>query len=65
MVNVNKTNDKDVRKGNTHPLLVGVQMCAATMEISVAVHQEAGWRSTSRSSYTILGHTLKGLYILL
>ena len=31
---------KDVSKGNTHPLLVGMQTCAATLEISVVVSQE-------------------------
>ena len=29
-------------EGNTHPLLVGMQTCAATVEISVAVSQETG-----------------------
>lgn len=29
-------------KGSTHPLLVGVQTCPATMEISVVVLQEDG-----------------------
>ena len=29
-------------KGGTHPLLVGMQTCAATLEISVAVSQETG-----------------------
>jgi hypothetical protein len=33
---------RDVGKGNIHPLLVGVQASKATMEISVAVSQEAG-----------------------
>ena len=29
-------------EGNTHPLLVGMQTCTATVEISVAVSQETG-----------------------
>jgi hypothetical protein len=51
-------------KGNIHPLLVGVQTCTVTMEISVVIPQEAGSRSTSRSSYTTLGYIPKGHIIL-
>jgi hypothetical protein len=38
-------------KGNTHSLLGAQRACTATIEISVTVSQEAGNRSTSRSSY--------------
>lgn len=38
--------------------------CTPTMEISVAILQEVGKRSTSRSSFTTLGHTPKEVYIL-
>lgn len=41
--------------GSTDSLVVGVQTYIATMEINVAVPQEAGKRSTWRSSYTIFG----------
>ena len=37
-------------KGNTHPLLVGMQTLATTLEISVAVSQETGSQPTSGSS---------------
>ena len=54
MAKINKTMtahaDKDVGKENTHPLLVGVQTCIATMEISVVVPQEDANQATSRSS---------------
>ena len=41
---------EDVEKGNTHPLLVGMQTCAATVEISVAVSQETGSQPPSGPS---------------
>ena len=41
-------------KGSTHPLLVGMQTCATTLESSVAVTQEVGNQPTSRSSNTTL-----------
>ena len=47
---------KVVGKEHTHPLLVGVQTCIATMEISVMVPQEDANQSTPRSRYTALGH---------
>ena len=52
---------------NTFLLVVGLQTYTATIEItiSVVVPQEAGNSSTTRSSYTNLGHLPKGLYILL
>lgn len=46
-----------------YSLLVQVQTGTATMEISVAVPQEAGNQSTSKSSYTTIEHLHKGLYI--
>lgn len=50
-------------KGNTHSfILAGVQACVATIEISVADHQEAGNRSTLRSSYTTPEHV--AIYVL-
>lgn len=51
-------------KGNTHILLAGVQVHRATVEISVALSQEDGNRSTSRASYTALGHIPKGCFTL-
>ena len=51
-------------KGNTHPLPVGVQTCTATVEISMAVPQEDGNQSTSRSSYTTHRHIAKACFIL-
>lgn len=51
-------------KGQNHPLLIGLQTCTATVEISKAVPQEAVNRSTSRSSYNISGHIPKRLYSL-
>lgn len=44
-------------KGNANPLLVGVQTGATTVEVSVAVLQEAGSPSTSKATlglYTLL-----------
>ena len=45
-------------EGNTHPLLLGMQTCAATVEISVAVSQETemggmeeGWIWEQGSKY--------------
>lgn len=45
-------------------VLVVVQTGAATMEIRLAVLSKDKNQFTLRSSYTILGHTPKGLYIL-
>ena len=39
-------------KGNTHPLLVGVETCIATVVISETVPQENENQSTLISSYT-------------
>ena len=46
-------------KGNTPPLLVGVQTCTTTLEINLAVSQKTGNSSTSRPSYTTPGHIPK------
>jgi hypothetical protein len=43
------------RKRNTSPLLVGLQACATTLEISLAVPQKIGHSSTGRSSNTSPG----------
>ena len=49
---------------NTHPLLVGVKICTAIMEISLLVSHEDENESTSRPSYSTFGHIPKGLFIL-
>ena len=46
-------------KGNTPPLLVGVQAGTATLEISMAVSQKIGSQFPSRHSNTTLGHIPK------
>lgn len=51
-------------RGNTHPLLVGLQSWTASVEMSVAVLQENGNRFTSRSSYITLGHIPKWHFVL-
>ena len=69
MPKINKTNDssgcENTEKRNIYSLLVGMQSCTDTMEISIVVPQEAGNRSTSRFSYITLGHIVKGFYMLL
>lgn len=45
---------EDVAKGK-HLLLLELQTCKATMEISMVVPWESGIRFTLRSSYTTLG----------
>jgi hypothetical protein len=47
-----------------HPLLVGVETCTDTMEISVAFTQEDENISTARTSYNTLGHKPKICFIL-
>ena len=47
-------------KGNTPPLLVEVQICTVTMEISMAMSQKTENLYASRHSYTTLGHIPKG-----
>lgn len=46
-------------------MLVRVQTCPATMEISMSVPWEAQNRSAEAYSYLTLGHLPKQLYILL
>ena len=52
-------------KGKIHPLLVGMQTCATTLEISVAVSQKIGNQSTSVLSSITLGHIPKICSIIL
>ena len=47
------------------PLLVGMQTCAITLEISVAVSQKIGSQLTSGSSNSTLGNIPKGCPIIL
>jgi hypothetical protein len=42
-------------KGNTSSLLLGMQTCANTLEINLAVSQKTGKSPTSIPSYTLLG----------
>jgi hypothetical protein len=44
------------RKRNTPPLLVGLQACTTTLEISLVVPQKIGHSTTGRSSNTCPGH---------
>ena len=50
---------------NSHPLLVGMQTCAATVEISVAVSQETGSQPPSGPSNSTLGNIPKRCPIIL
>ena len=52
-------------EGNIHPLLVGMQTCAATVEISVAVSQETGSQPLSGSSNSTLGNIPKRCPIII
>ena len=45
-----------VEKGNTPPLLVGVQTSTATLEIIMSVSQENGDQSATRSRHSTLKH---------
>ena len=54
---------KRLAKRNTHPFLVGVETCTATMEFSFAFPQDE-MQSTSGIRYTILGHIAKGCFRL-
>ena len=51
-------------KGNTPPLLVGVQTCTATLEISMAVSQKIGNQPTLRPSNTTLEQIPKGCALI-
>ena len=42
-------------EGNTHPLLVGMQTCATTLEISVADFQEIGINLSQDPAIPLLG----------
>jgi hypothetical protein len=44
------------RKRNTAPLLMGLQACITTLEISLAVPQKTGYSTTGRSCNTSPGH---------
>jgi hypothetical protein len=46
-------------KGNTPPLLVGLQICMTTLENNPDIPQKIGNSSTSRPSYTSSGLILK------
>ena len=46
-------------KGNTSPLLVGMQTCTTPLEISMVVSQKTWKQLTSRLSNTKLGHIPK------
>ena len=43
-------------EGNTHPLLVGMQTCAATLEINMAASQKIGNQSNPRPRNNTVGH---------
>lgn len=64
---INERNDNmPLRMGKgKHSLLVGVQTGEAIVEVGAILSQEAGNRSTSRSTYTTLGHITKEPCILL
>ena len=47
------------RKRNTPPLLVGLQACTTTLEISLMVPQKTGHSTTWGPSYTTSGHIPK------
>jgi hypothetical protein len=51
---------KDVEQWNTPSLLVGMQTCTTTLEISLMVSAKVGNSSNLKSSYTIPGHIPKG-----
>ena len=44
------------RKRDIPPLLVGLQACTTTLEISLVVPQKIGHSTTERSSNTYSGH---------
>jgi hypothetical protein len=46
-------------KGNTPPLLVGVQTCTTILEINLDVSQKIGSRSTSKPRYNTPGYIPK------
>ena len=56
--------DRMWNKGNTPPLLVGVQTCTATLEISMVISQKITKQPTSRPSETAFGYIPKGFSII-
>jgi hypothetical protein len=46
-------------KGNTPPLLVGIQNCTTTLQVNLVLSQKSGNSFTPRSSYTTSGHIPK------
>ena len=51
-------------KGNAPPLLMGVQTCTATLEISVTISQKIRKQSTSRPSNITFGYIPEGCSII-
>ena len=49
-------------KGNTPPLVIGVQACIVILEISIVVSQKIGNQPTSHPAITTLGHIPKESY---
>ena len=49
---------------NAPPLLVGVQTCTATLEISMAISQKIRKQFTSRPNNTAVGYIPKGCSII-
>ena len=52
-------------KGNTPPLLVGMQTCTTTLDINLSVSQKIGNQSISRPHNSTPGHIPKGCSIIL
>jgi hypothetical protein len=52
----NSGDSRMFRKRNTLPLLVGLQACTTTLEISLAFPQKIGHTTTGISSNTSPGH---------
>lgn len=55
---------KDVEQGEHSSIAGEVQICKATMEISVLVPHKKGNQSISRSSYSTFGHLPKECSII-
>jgi hypothetical protein len=53
---INNYQKKITKESSTPPLLVGVQACTTTLEISLAVPQKTGHSTTGGSSNTSPGH---------
>ena len=52
-------------KGNTHPLLVEMQTCTATLKISMSISQKIGNQPSSGSSSNVLGYIPKIYSVML